>query len=85
VESNHTNDWILKAADNCRKALAISPNIAEGRSCLGNVYNAQGEYGEAVDEFRRAVALDSSRDDALRGLADSYEKLGNNRSAEVAY
>ena len=85
VESNRTNDWILKAADNCRKALAVSPNLAEGHSCLGNVYNGQGEYGKAVDEFQRAVALDSSRDDALRGLADSYEKLGDTRSAEVAY
>ncbi|HUE52851.1 MAG TPA: protein kinase [Terriglobales bacterium] len=83
-ESNRTNNWITKAAENCRKALAIAPHIAEGHSCLGNVYNSQGEYRQAVDEFKRAVALDSSRDEVLRGLADSYEKLGDARSAEAA-
>jgi tetratricopeptide (TPR) repeat protein/tRNA A-37 threonylcarbamoyl transferase component Bud32 len=84
-ESNRTNNWITKAAENCRKALAITPDIAEGHSCLGDVYNGQGEYRNAVDEFKRAVALDSSRDDALRGLADAYEKLGDAPSAEAAY
>ena len=85
LESNRTNDWITKAADNCRKALAIAPNLAEGHSCLGDVYNGQGEYRKAVDEFKQAVTLDSSRDDALRGLADAYEKLGDVSAAEDAY
>jgi serine/threonine-protein kinase len=85
LESNRTNDWITKAADNCRKALAIAPNLAEGHSCLGNVYNGQGEYRKAVDEFKQAVTLDSSRDDAVRGLADAYEKLGDVSAAEDAY
>ncbi len=84
-ESNRTNNWITNAAENCRKALATSPDIAEGHSCLGDVYNGQGEYRKAVDEFKRAVALDSSRDDALRGLADAYEKLGDAPSAEATY
>lgn len=84
-ESNRTNDWITRAAENCRKALAVTPDIAEGHSCLGNVYNGQGEYRKAADEFKSAVALDSSRDDALRGLADAYEKLGDARSAEATY
>jgi len=84
-ESNHTNNWISKAAENCRKALVLTPDISEAHSCLGNVYNGQGEYRKAVDEFKRAVALDSSRDDALRGLADAYEKLGDAPSAEAAY
>jgi tetratricopeptide (TPR) repeat protein len=85
LDSNRTNSGITKAAENCRRALALTPDIAEGHSCLGNVYNGQGEYSKAVDEFKRAVALDRSRDDALRGLADAYEKLGDARSAEVTY
>jgi serine/threonine protein kinase/tetratricopeptide (TPR) repeat protein len=85
TESNRTNDWITKAAENCRRALAITPGLAEGHSCLGDVYNGQGEYRKAVDEFKQAVALDSTRDDALRGLADAYEKLGDVSAAEAAY
>jgi serine/threonine protein kinase/Flp pilus assembly protein TadD/TolB-like protein len=84
-ESNRTNNWITKAAENCRKALVITPEIAEGHSCLGDVYNGQGEYRRAVDEFKRAVALDSSRDNALRGLADAYEKLGDVPAADATY
>jgi len=84
-ESNRTNGWIAKAAENCRKALSISPDIAEGHSCLGEVYNSQGEYQRAVEEFKRAVALDSSRDNAFRGLADAYEKLGDGAAAESTY
>jgi eukaryotic-like serine/threonine-protein kinase len=85
LESNRTNGWITNAAENCRRALAITPGLAEGHSCMGNVYNGQGEYRKAVDEFKQAVTLDSSRDDALRGLADAYEKLGDVPAAETAY
>jgi serine/threonine-protein kinase len=38
-----------------------------------------------VEEFKRAVALDSSRDNALRGLAGAYEKLGEGSKAESTY
>lgn len=85
LESNRTNDWITKASENCRRALAIAPGLAEGHSCLGDVYNGRGEYQKAVDEFKQAVTLDSSRDDTLRGLADAYEKLGDVSAAEAAY
>ncbi len=84
-ESNRTNDWIGRATENCRRALSTLPEIAEGHSCLGEVYNSQGEYQRAVDEFKRAVALDSSRDNTLRGLADAYEKLGDGTAAESTY
>ena len=85
LESNRTNGWIANAAENCRRALAITPSLAEGHSCMGNVYNGQGEYRKAVDEFKQAVTLDGSRDDALRGLAEAYEKFGDVPAAETAY
>ena len=84
-ESNHTGNWIDKAAENCGRALALNPAISEGHSCMGNVHNGRGEYAKAVAEFERAVALDSTSDTALRGLADAYEKLGDTHSAEAAY
>jgi eukaryotic-like serine/threonine-protein kinase len=84
-ESNRTNNWIDNAAENCGKALAINPGIGEGHTCLGNVYNGRGEYGKAVEEFKRAVVLDSTSDTALRGLADAYEKLGDLHFAEATY
>jgi serine/threonine protein kinase/tetratricopeptide (TPR) repeat protein len=84
-ESNRTNNWIDKAAENCGKALAINPGFSDGHSCMGNVYNGRGEYSKAADEFKRAVGLDSTNDTAFRGLADAYEKLGDVHSAEATY
>lgn len=84
-QSNRTNDGISKAEENCKKALSASPNLAEGYSCIGDVYNGEGEYRKAVDAFKQAVALDSSQERALRGLADAYEKLEDFPSAEAIY
>jgi serine/threonine-protein kinase len=85
LESNRTNNWIDKAAESCHKALTLNPAVSEGHSCLGNVYNGQGEYNKAIDAFKRAAVLDSTSDTALLGLADAYEKLGDMRSAEAIY
>jgi tetratricopeptide (TPR) repeat protein len=84
-ESNRTNDWITLAEANCKKALALMPDSAEGHSCLGDVYNGQGQYQMAADEFQKALAQDKSQVSALRGLADAYEKLGNLNAAEATY
>jgi tetratricopeptide (TPR) repeat protein len=82
--STGTNDWIKQAAENCHKALQVA-DVAEGHICLGHVYVSQGEYAKGVDEFKRAVLLDSNGDDALRGLADAFEKMGNASAAEATY
>lgn len=84
-ESNRTNNWIEKAAESCHKALSLNPSISESHTCLGNVYNGQGEYNNAIDAFKRAAVLDSASDTALQGLANAYEKLGDMRSAETIY
>jgi tetratricopeptide (TPR) repeat protein len=84
-ESNRTNDWITLAAQNCEKALALTPDIAEGHTCLGDVYNGQGRYQAAADEFQKALAADKNQIAALRGLADAYEKLSNLSAAEATY
>jgi len=83
--SNGSNNWLTRAAENCQKALDISSDIAEGHSCLGHVYVGQGQPAKGVDEFKRAVQLDGNRDDALRGLADAYEKMGDASAAEATY
>ena len=85
ASSNGSNNWLTRAAENCQKALDISSEIAEGHSCLGHVYVGQGHYAKGVEEFKRAVQLDSNRDDALRGLADAYEKMGDAAAAEATY
>jgi serine/threonine protein kinase/tetratricopeptide (TPR) repeat protein len=84
-QSNRTNNWIVLAEANCRRALALTSDIAETHICLGDVYNEQGQYQFAAGEFQKAVSLDKSEINALRGLADADEKLGNSPAAEATY
>jgi eukaryotic-like serine/threonine-protein kinase len=79
------DDWIGRASRDCRKALSLNSELAEGHVCLGNVLNGTGKYAEAVQEFRRALSADEGGEEALRGLADAYTSLGNVTAAEATY
>lgn len=83
-QMNRSADWVTLAQQNCQKSESVR-ETAEGRICLGLVYNQTGKYQLAVPEFERAVQIDQSNEDGLRGLADAYGKLGNAAGAEAAY
>jgi tetratricopeptide (TPR) repeat protein/TolB-like protein len=81
---NRSAEWVNQAQQDCLKSLAVG-ETADGRICLGGVYNETGRYDLAVQEFQRAVQIDASNEDGLRGAADAYVKLGNPAAAEAAY
>jgi tetratricopeptide (TPR) repeat protein len=83
-QTNRDSNWVGQAEQNCQKSLAVR-ETAEGHICLGDEYNLTGKYGSAVPEFERAVQIDPSNEDGLRGEADAYVKLGNAAAAEAAY
>lgn len=83
-QMNRSADWVTLAQQNCQKSESVR-ETAEGRICLGLIYNQTGKYQLAVPEFERAVQIDQSNEDGLRGLADAYGKLGNAAGAEAAY
>ena len=82
---NQGREWIENARAGCERALAITPQLAEGHTCLGHVYYSTGHYDEAVKEFQRSLDLDHNSDETLRLLADSYEKQGKVSEAEQVY
>ena len=82
---NRDKEWVQKAKTQCERALAITPQLAEGHTCLGNVLLSTGHYQDAAREFQRSIDLDHNSDEALRSLADAYQKLGNPSAAEEAY
>ena len=84
-QKNREKDWLDKAATQCERALAITPQLAEGHACLGNVYYSTGRYDEAVQQFQRALDLDHRSDETLRLLAAAYQKTGNTAAAEEAF
>ncbi len=82
---NRGKDWLDKAKTQCERALAITPQLAEGHTCLGNVYFSTGRYEEAVQQFQRSLDLDHTSDETLRLLAAAYQKQGKASAAEEAY
>jgi serine/threonine-protein kinase len=77
--------WMEKARAACDRAVATAPDLAEGHTCLGNVYRETGQYEKAVPEFQEATVLDPTSDDAFRGLADTYQKLNRPGEAEATF
>jgi serine/threonine protein kinase/tetratricopeptide (TPR) repeat protein len=81
---NRGAEWVNHAKQNCLTSLALR-ETADGRICMGGVYNEIGKYDLAVQEFQRAVQIDAGNEDGLRGAADAYVRLGNPAAAEAAY
>ncbi|HVP54973.1 MAG TPA: tetratricopeptide repeat protein [Candidatus Eisenbacteria bacterium] len=77
--------WLDRAKVNCEKALIADPKVADGHTCLGNLYNDTGKYENAVAEFQRAFSSDPRSVDALNGLAEAYDRMGNPAAAEATY
>jgi serine/threonine-protein kinase len=82
---NRDKDWVDKAKTACDRALSLTPQLAEGHTCLGNVFLSTGRYEDAVREFQRSLDLDRNSDETLGSLANAYQKLGNPSAAEDAY
>ena len=54
-EGDGSGEWMNKARSACDQAVANAPNLAEGYSCLGNVYRETGQYEKAVSQFQKAA------------------------------
>jgi len=79
------SEWVTKASSACTKSLSLSSDLVEGHICLGNLLNGTGKYAKAAEEFKRAVASNGQHDEALRGLAEAYTRLGDFTAAESTY
>ncbi|MFA0252656.1 tetratricopeptide repeat protein, partial [Vibrio sp. 10N.261.45.A4] len=47
-----------------------------GRTNLGNVYRAQGDYGQAIKEYKGAIAVEPYFANSYVNLADLYRVQG---------
>ncbi len=63
-------------------AVEADPDSAEAHNNLGLIYGKyEGRYGKAVDEFRRAIEIDSKFPDARNNLAIACYLLGDDGQA----
>jgi tetratricopeptide (TPR) repeat protein len=84
-ELDKENHWASQARTSCEKAISMDSNKAESHTCLGMVYTGTGKYDDAANEYRRAVEIEPTNDDAIRGLASAYAKLGKADEAEKTF
>src|SRR5437879_7587171 len=84
-ESGKDLQWIESSRHDCEHSLALNKRLPSAHVCLGTVYKGTGHYEDAVAQFESAVAAEPTNDDAYRGLADAYERLGKLGDAEKTY
>lgn len=77
--------WTELALANGSKATTLNGNLPTPYVTLGEIHNATGKNDLAMEEFQRALQLDSRNSDAIKGLAHSYESAGRIPDAEAAY
>jgi len=84
-KADRGKDWLDKAEAYCHRAVNIQPNLAEGHTCLGDVYLTRGKYDEALNEILKANKLDPHDAFALLALGDTYDKLGRTAESEATF
>jgi serine/threonine-protein kinase len=78
-------DWTTLAKEECDGAVALGNAGSAGHSCLGLIADGTGEYPAAVKEYKQALALEPSNQNAYIGLALAYEHAGSISDAEQTY
>jgi eukaryotic-like serine/threonine-protein kinase len=81
-----SNPGLLKQAEAyARQAAELDDRVPATDVALAQVHKASGKYDLAIQEFQRALMLDSRNAEALAGIADSYQNEARNSEAEAAY
>jgi serine/threonine-protein kinase len=77
--------WLAQAQVACEQATSLNQRLSQAHTCLGLVNQSRGDYELAAEDFGRAIAFDSSNDEAERGLGATLEAWGRLDEAEKAY
>jgi predicted Zn-dependent protease len=70
-----------QAVQQLRKTLEIAPDYWYARNWLATAYSAQGQWSEAIAEFKRARQIEDSFPDILGRLGYVYARAGKKTEA----
>jgi serine/threonine-protein kinase len=84
-EHTHDKRLVADATKACQVALEKDPNLTQGHTCLGTVYQGTGRYELAAKEYQQASKSEPTLDAAQTGLARAYESLNRLDQAEQSY
>ena len=77
--------WLDKSRENCQEANRLDSRLTLAHVCMGKLELGTGNYQEAAKEFELALQREPTTDEAYRGLAAAYEKMGRPDDAERTY
>lgn len=70
-----------KAAISLEKAVELDETYLEAQLFLGNIYQFDGKYAEAIEQYEKVVALDPYYLEAYARLSDLYNRVGLHEKA----
>jgi tetratricopeptide (TPR) repeat protein len=76
---------VLDGIDEYRKRIALQPENAELHMRLGNTLRTIGRYPQALEAYRKAVALDGDAPDILFPAASAEHDFGDQGAAKTLY
>jgi tetratricopeptide (TPR) repeat protein len=79
-----TKGDFIEAESLCRKALRISPYLAEAFGCLGNIAFKQGHIREAESFFIESIKVDSQKGH-FADLGALYSQMGQYEEAKLKF
>lgn len=82
---DHDPASVEQALANCRKALKLDERLPAVHVTLGHLNATLGKNGLALQEFQKALDINSRDGSALMGLAGVYEHMGQIPDAEANY
>jgi len=80
----NVDSW-REAATAYEQSLFLLPNLFWGRYKLGTCWMQLGEWRLAVNELRRAVALDDQQPEGFQALRDALQRAGMPKEASEAH
>ena len=73
-----TPDFLL-ALHSAQKSVALQPTLAASRAVLAKLYMQTGQYQLAIEQCRKALALDPKDQTAVYRLIQALRKTGQNK------
>ncbi|MGR3492449.1 MAG: tetratricopeptide repeat protein [Shimia sp.] len=84
IQAMEAEDWPL-AIEHFTALTDHAPGFAHGWHARGTAFFRRGLYGPAIDDLRRAIALEPRHFAAISGLAQIMEEVGEERAALDLY
>jgi len=73
------------AARDYLRAIEVSPEFPDIRYSLGRTYEVMGHTDQAIEQYRRAIAINESYDHACTALAFCLLRAGRDEAASEAF